>query len=655
MYRTLAAGLSAALCAACTATGDLISESAGQATPATLAANQAFSAALPWDDESETALANQGFIATLDDTKIRASDGRVVFDAGAYDFAEGDAPETMNPSLWRHLGLLNNHGLFEVTPGLWQVRGLDLSVMSVIASETGYIIVDPLTATETAAAAMSLVREHIGDRSIVAVIYTHSHGDHFGGVKGIVTDADVAAGKVQIIAPDGFMEHAVSENLIAGPAMSRRANFQFGTRLTPGPAGQGGAGIGTGLPSGSFSLIAPTHSITQTGETLVIDGITIEFQVTPGTEAPAEMNFYLPHLRALCLAENANPTMHNVLPPRGALVRDSKAWADYLTESIHLFGDRTDVMFVSHGWPRWGQDNVAEFMASHRDAYKFLHDQSVRLMNKGYTAEEIAEVIALPETLASKWYNRGYYGTMAHNSKAVYQRYLGWYDGNPSNLNPWPPEQAAERYVKAMGGKSKALRTARQAYKDGDYRWAAEVASHLVFEDASNKDAREVLAQAFEQMGYQAEGSLWRNMYLTGAAEARSAPEAANVSTLSPDVVSAITVEQVFDILAIRVDPQLAEGKSVSVAFTFPDLDLTRFVSVRNSVLVHEPGTGQAADATLTLPKAAFLGMIFAGQKPADLVARGVLTISGDPSAAAALLGVLDPPAPPQPFAIVTP
>ncbi len=655
MYRNFVAAFAAAVCASCTSTHPSVEPSTGQASATTVAANQTFSARLPWQDVSEAALASRGFIAALADPKIKAADGRIVFDAGAYEFADGVAADTMNPSLWRHLGLLNNHGIFEVVPGLWQVRGLDISVMSVIASETGYIIVDPLTATETSAAAMSLVREHVGDKPIVAVIYTHSHGDHFGGVKGIVSDADVAAGKVQIIAPDGFMEHAVSENLIAGPAMSRRANYQFGSRLTPGPAGQGGAGIGTGLPSGSFSLIAPTITITETGQKLVIDGIEIEFQITPGTEAPAEMNFYLPHLRALCLAENANPTMHNVLPPRGALVRDSKAWADYLTESIHLYGERTDLMFVSHGWPRWGTEEVAAFMASHRDAYKYLHDQSVRLMNKGYTAEEIAEVIALPDSLASKWYNRGYYGTMAHNAKAVYQRYLGWYDANPANLNPWPQEEAAKRYVAAMGGADKALRIAQTAYKDGDYRWAAEVASHVVFSDDANADAREVLAQAFEQMGYQAEGALWRNMYLTGAAEARAAPGAATVTTLSPDVVSAISVEQVFDMLAIRVDPQLAEGKSVSLVFDFLDMNQSRLVSIRNSVLVHEDGAGRSASATLRMSKPAFLGMIFGGQKPADMVLKGALTIEGDPSAAAALLGVIDPPGAPEPFPIVTP
>ena len=655
MHRHLFAAAAAIAGAACSMSGAAAPLETGKATSATVAANAAFSEGLPWTDESEAALADRGFIATLADPLIRAADGRVVFNADAYNFADGDPADTMNPSLWRHLSLLNNHGLFEVVPGLWQVRGLDLSVMSVIEGETGYIIVDPLTATETAAAAMSLVREHIGDKPIHAVIYTHSHGDHFGGVKGIVSDEDVAEGKVQIIAPDGFMEHAVSENLIAGPAMSRRANYQFGTRLMPGPAGQGGAGIGTGLPSGTFSLIAPTRTIVETGEILVIDGIEIEFQVTPGTEAPAEMNFYLPHLRALCLAENANPTMHNVLPPRGALVRDSKAWADYLTEAIHLYGPRTDVMFVSHGWPRWGQEEVLTFMASHRDAYKYLHDQTVRLMNQGYTAPEIAEVIALPPELASKWYNRGYYGTMAHNSKAVYQRYLGWYDGNPANLNAHPPEESAKRYVAAMGGAKKALKVARDAYTAGDYRWAAQVASHIVFADDTNADARAVLSAAFEQMGFQAEGSLWRNMYLTGAAEALAAPEAASVTTLSPDVVSAITVEQVFDMLAIRVDPAKAAGVSVSLAFVFPDLGETRAVSIRNSVLVHEPGTGKPADVTMTMPKAAFLGMIFGGQRPADLVQAGALSMEGDALAAAGFMAVLDPPAPPAPFPIVTP
>ncbi|MBY9067519.1 MBL fold metallo-hydrolase [Hyphomonas sp. WL0036] len=626
-----------------------------KATKATIEANKAFAAGLPWEDTSEAELAARGFIATREDPIITGKDGQEVFDLNAYDFTDGPAADTMNPSLWRHLGLLKKHGLFEVTPGIWQVRGFDISVMSIIEGETGYIIVDPLTVTEASAAAMELVKQQLGDKPIHAVIYTHSHGDHFGGVKGIVDVADVEAGKVQIIAPDGFMEHAVSENLIAGPAMSRRANFQFGSRLEPGPAGQGGAGIGTGIPRGTISLIPPTRSIMQTGETMVIDGIEFEFQLTPGTEAPAEMNFYLPQLRALCLAENANATMHNVLPPRGSLVRDAKAWADYLTEAIALYSDKTDVMFVSHGWPRWGQDEITDFMSHHRDAYKYLHDQTVRLMNKGYTASEIAEVIALPDALASKWYNRGYYGTMSHNSKAVYQRYLGWYDGNPANLNAWPPEEAGKRYVAAMGGAKKALKVAQKAYDGGDYRWAAQVASHIVFTDDTNTKARELLARAFEQMGYQAEGSLWRNMYLTGAAEAREAPNDRQITTVSPDMIGAITTPQVFDMLAIRLDPAKAEGVSASVAFVFPERGETRRVSVRNSVLVHEEGLPGPVDATVTIPRPAFLAMLFAGQTPAALREAGIMKVEGDEAATGALMSVFDGADTGPPFEIVTP
>ena len=650
MRATILAGIIAG--AAC---APLAIAETGRATPATIESNRAFAVGLPWGDMTEAELSDRGFIATVPDPLIRSGDGRVVYDLDAYAFAEGEAAPTMNPSLWRHLGLISKHGLYEVVPGLWQVRGFDLSVMSIIEGETGYIIVDPLTATETAAAAFDLVRSHLGDRPIHAVIYTHSHADHFAGVKGIVSDEDVAEGRVQIVAPAGFMEHAVSENLIAGGAMTRRATYQFGTSLEPGPAGQGGAGIGAGLPRGTLSLIAPTHSVTYTGETLTVDGIEIEFQLTPDTEAPSEMNFYLPHLRALCLAENANPTMHNILPPRGALVRDAKAWADYLTESIGLYAGRTDVMFVSHGWPRWGQAEVAEFMAHHRDAYKYLHDQTVRLMNKGYTAPEIAEVIALPDSLASKWYNRGYYGTMSHNSKAVYQRYLGWFDGNPANLNPWPPEEAGKRYVAAMGGAKKALKVAQKAYDKGDYRWSAQVASHIVFADDTNSKARELLAKSFEQLGYQAEGSLWRNMYLTGAQEARTGPAEAAARTMSPDFIGAITTAQLFDMLAIRVDPERAEGVDIAVAFVFPDRGETRRVTLRNSVLVHEDDAAGEVAASVTLPRPAFLAMLFAGQPAAALIESGVMKVEGEPAAMAALMMSLDPADTGPPFPIVTP
>ena len=625
------------------------------ATPATIAANAALSKTLPWDDKSEAELASRGFVATLDDPVIRAADGRVVLDLSTYDFADAATPGTANPSLWRHLGLLRKHGLFRVAPKIWQVRGFDIAVMSIIETDSGFVVVDPLTSTESAAAAMALLRKHAGDKPVRAVIYTHSHADHFGGVKGVVSEADVKAGKVAVIAPDGFLAQAVSESLTAGPAMSRRAALQFGTTLPRGPAGQAGAGIGTALSLGTLTLIAPTQTIDHTGQMLTIDGLRIIFQVTPETEAPAEMNFFLPDLAALCLAENANVTMHNILPPRGALVRDARAWAGYLTQSKRLYGDKADVLFASHGWPRWGRAAINDYIGLHRDAYKYLHDQTVRMMNKGMTAPEIAENIALPPVLANKWYNRGYYGTMRHNSKAVYQRYLGWYDANPANLNGLPPEDAGKRYVAAMGGAKAALKIVRSSFAAGDYRWAAEVASRIVFADRTNAEAREWLARSFEQMGFQAESMLWRNMYLTGAKEARADPVPSTASSVSPDMIAAITTPQLIELLAIRVDPAKAEGKDVAVAFAFPERGERIRVTLRNGVLVQETDVDDSVQATVTMPRFAFVGMLFGKAVAADLVRSGTLKLAGDVNALQALMASFDGPAPAAPFAIVTP
>jgi alkyl sulfatase BDS1-like metallo-beta-lactamase superfamily hydrolase len=625
------------------------------ATPQTVAANAAFARTLPGSDEAEAALATRGFVATLDDPRIRDAQGRVVMDLSAWDFAQGGAPATANPSLWRHAGLLRMHGLFQVAPRIWQVRGFDISVMSVIETDTGFLVVDPLTTVEAARAAMGLVRKHVGDKPVKAVLYTHSHADHFGGVKGVVDEADVKAGRVMIIAPNGFMEHAVSENLIAGPAMSRRATYQFGTTLPKGPDGQIGAGIGMAVSSGTLSLIAPTHTVHRTGDTLTVDGLKLEFQYTPGTEAPSEMNFYLPDLKALCLAENANVTIHNVLPPRGALVRDSKAWADYLTESLTLFGDRSDVMFVSHGWPRWGRDEIVRYVGLHRDAYKYLHDQSVRLMNQGLNGAEIAERIELPAVLSQQWFNRGYYGTVRHNARAVYQRYLGWYDANPANLNAWPPEEAGKRYVAAMGGPERALAEARKAYDAGDYRWSAELASRIVFANAADTDARDLLARSFEQMAWQAESMLWRNMYLTGAMEARNPPSEAARTTVALDLIGATETPQLFDLLAIRVDPAKAAGKDLAVAFVFPERKERVRVTLRNSVLVHEMRSDGPVQATVTMPRQAFLSMLFAGTPAARLVLTGTMKIDGESQALQALNASFDAAAPTPPFPIVTP
>jgi alkyl sulfatase BDS1-like metallo-beta-lactamase superfamily hydrolase len=625
------------------------------ATNQTEQANRNFAQGLAWNDRTEEELALRGFVATRKDPIIRAAGGRVAMDLSAFNFASTTAPNTANPSLWRHLGLLRKHGLFKVAPGIWQVRGFDISVMTIIEGKTGFIIVDPLTATEVSAAAMELVKEHVGDKPVLAVIYTHSHGDHFGGVKGVINQADVDAGKVQVIAPAGFMEHAVSENLTAGPAMSRRAMYQFGTTLPPGPSGQAGAGIGTQLSTGTITLIPPTKSIERTGELLTIDGVRFEFQVTPGTEAPAEMNFFLPDLGALCLAENANVTLHNLLPPRGAQVRDAKAWAGYLTESQRLYGSRTVVLFNSHGWPRFGREAIASYLSSHRDAYKYLHDQSVRLMNKGFNAAEIAEQISLPDVLANQWFNRGYYGTMQHNAKAIYQRYLGWYDANPVNLNGWPPEEAGKRYVAAMGGAASALKTAQTAFDTGDYRWSSEVASRIVFANKEDLAARELLARSLEQLGYQAEGMLWRNIYLTGAQEARVIPTEAVRSSVAPDLIAAVDTGQLFELLAIRIDPAKAAGKDTAVAFVFPERKERTRVTLRNSVLLQEVNVDDSVQVTVTMPRTAFLAMVFAGRSPADLIAAGILKIEGNPVALQALMSSFDGPPSTIPFGIVTP
>ncbi len=619
---------------------------------ATIKAQAQLKKTLPFEDRQDFDFATRGYLGTLSDPVIRRADGAVAWDLTAYDFVEGDAPDTVNPSLWRQAQLLSKSGLFQVSETIWQVRGFDVSNITFIKGQTGWIVIDPLTTAEVAKAAYALVTEKLGARPIVAVIYTHSHTDHFGGVKGVISQADVDAGKVQVIAPHGFLEEAVSENVIAGVAMSRRANYQFGTGLVPGVDGQMTSGIGKGISRGSITLIAPTVSIHKTGETLLVDGVKIEFQVTPGTEAPAEMNIYFPDLKVLCMAENANPTMHNVLTPRGALVRDAKAWAGYLSEALGLYGDRTEVMFTSHGWPRFGGQVVRDFLADHRDAYKFLHDQTVRLMNQGYVGAEIANRIALPPVLAREWFNRGYYGTMSFNSRAVYQRYMGWYDANPVNLAVLPPADQAGRYVEAMGGAAKVIALAQAAYDKGDYRWAATLLNNVVLSQPGSTDAKAALARTYDQMGYQAESSLWRNMYLTGAAELRGGVRP-SLSAGSPDMIANLPSPMIFELLAVRLDPAKVGDAQLRILFVFPDRKERYLVQVRNQVLTAEPAAeGARADATLTLPRALLLQSLFTGASLAPKVMSGEAKIDGSPLALQKLVGWFDRPA--GDFPIVT-
>lgn len=624
----------------------LASAQTPQASDATKASNAAVAAALPPDAEDED-FAARGFIAAPTENEIRDAKGNLVWNFHAYDFVKDAAPDTVNPSLWRHAGLLAKTGLFRVHERIYQLRGFDIANMTVIVGETGFIIVDPLTSVETARAGLALARAHLGDKPVVAVIYTHSHADHFAGVKGVASAEDVVKGRVRIIAPEGFLEHSVAENIIAGPAMGRRAAYQFGARLRPGETGSLGSGIGLAVSAGTRSLIAPGETVKRTGEEKLIDGVKFAFQMTPGTEAPAEMNFFLPQFRALCLAENANATMHNVLTPRGALVRDAKAWADYLTETLRLYGGKPDVMFTSHAWPRFGAGRVDDFIANHRDAYKYLHDQSVRLMNKGLTDEEIADAIALPKTLSDRWFNRGYYGTMRHNSRAIYQRYMGWYDGNPAHLNQHPEEVTAPRYVEAMGGAKKVRKAAKRAFDAGDYRWAAELLDLAVFADPDDRESRNLLAGAHEQMAFEAESSLWRNMYLSAAKELREGAEEGIAISQSADFIMATPTPMIFDLLAVRLAAENAPADDLRINFAFPERKETIAATVRNGVLVHEEGVShEAPAAAVTMPRAAFLGAMFAGV-PVEA------KVAGDAGAWETFKTLFE--APPADFNIVTP
>ncbi len=615
-----------------------------QATETTRAAIAAMAGSLPTHDRQDFDDATRGFVGRSEQRQILGADGGVVWDLDAYDFLrDAEAPDTANPSLWRQGQLLIQDGLFEVVPGIYQLRGFDLSVMSVIEGETGVIVIDPLISSETAAAAFALYTEHRGPRPVKAMIYTHSHGDHFGGVKGIITDEQVATGEVQVIAPEGFMHHAIAENVFAGTAMLRRAGYMYGAALEVGPAGQIGTGLGQTTSKGTVSLIAPTVDITHTGQHLTVDGVEIEFQMTPGTEAPAEMNFYFPQHRALCAAENTSHTLHNVLTIRGALVRDAHAWAHYLTETIDLWGAELDVVFASHHWPTWGRERGVEFLAMQRDMYLYLHDQTLRLLNQGFTGPEIAEVLEMPPALEQQWHTHGYYGSVSHNVKAIYQRYMGWYDANPANLWPHPPEALATRYVAAMGGRDGALAVARQAWDEGDYRWCAEVGKHLVFADPGDEDARMLLADVFEQLGFGAENGTWRNAYLAGATELRSG-SFGTPATTSPDMVLALSVTQVFDSVAVRIDGPRAWDEHLRIAWQITDEDAAYLLELRNGALHHRTITEVPADVTtFTLSRLALIGLVTGSLDFGAATADGTVTVEGDPADLGRLIALLAP------------
>lgn len=608
---------------------------------------------LPLADREDFDDARRGFVAALSPAVVLGTAGRVVWDMESYAFLEDECPELVNPSLWRQSQLNAIHGLFEVVPGIYQVRGVDLSNMTIVEGREGVLVIDPLICAETAAAALALYRAHRGERVVTGLLYTHSHVDHFGGALGVLAAEDAAAGRVPVLAPEGFMEHAISENVYAGTAMARRAAYMFGTALERGAHGQVGAGLGMTLSNGTVGIVPPTLEITRTGHEETIDGIRMVFQMTPGSEAPAEMNFLFPDHRALCIAENATHNLHNVITPRGALVRDARIWSRYLGEAIDLFGERTDALFAGHQWPRWGRERIVAYLAQQRDLYGYLHDQTLRLLNKGYVGSEIAEMLELPAGLAREWHCREYYGTVSHNVKGIYQRYMGWFDGNPAHLWPHPPEQAATRYVRAIGGAEAVLQEGRRAFEEGDYRWVAELMSHAVFADPSDRAARELEAQALEQLAYGAENAIWRNFFLSGARELREDVRESG-ATPPPAMVGQLTSEQLFDVLAIRIDGPRAGELRLCFNWVFTDLGERHLLQLSNGVLIHTADREDPdADATVLVERSA-LNELFAGTTPMpELLQAGRLRVEGDGAKLGELLGLLDAPDPA--FAIVTP
>ena len=644
-------------------------------TVATLQANQVVIQQLPFDNQQDFEDANRGLIASLDSLVTSNAAGERVWDMDAYDFVQyngvdGESPASVNPSLWRQASLNNIHGLFKVIDGIYQLRGFDLANMTLIEGEKGWIVVDPLTAKETSKAAFDFAQKHLGEKPITAILFTHSHIDHFGGALGLVTAEQVKQEGIRIIAPEGFMEEATSENIIAGTAMSRRSMYMYGKRLARTERGHVGSGLGKGPAFGSFGILEPNEIVNHQTPVLKVDGINIEFQFTPGSEAPAEFTFYLPDHKAFCGAEVVSRNMHNLYTLRGAKVRDALKWSSYIDQARSQFSD-ADIYFGSHHWPMWGQENIQDFLKLQRDSYKFIHDQSVRLMNNGATPSEVAEQIAMPESLRTSFPNRGYYGTLKHNAKAVYQGYLGWYDANPANLDPLPGEESAVRYIEMMGGIDRVVAQAQIAFDnaesdEGAYRWVAELLNKAVFFDPDHDEAKSLLARTYDQLGYQAESAPWRDVYLSAAYELRNGgPEKGIDIALMRDVLLETPVERFFDTLSVRLNGPKAEGENYGIQVNFTDKNLSFVLQLENSVLYHHTSADWKAkkanndladseiNATLNVKHELFVDMLIGRAGLKKTLFSDDLSIDGSKLDLLAFLSLFDRPM--GDFNIVTP
>lgn len=611
-------------------------------TAFTAQANQRFGAALALGQPQDFEDASRGLVARMPEGPIKDAQGNTVWDGRQFAFIQGEAPASVNPSLWRQETLNNQAGVFKVTDGIWQVRGYDLANMTLVAGKTGWIVIDPMLTAELAKATFDFAMDTLGRKPVVAVIYTHSHVDHFGGVRGVVDEADVRAGKVPVIAPDGFMDHAIAENVLAGNAMSRRAHYQFGAPLPYGERGGVGSGLGKGLSIGSMGLIAPTDYVKKTGEERIVDGRRIVFQMANGSEAPSEFTFYLPEFKALCLSEVVTANMHNIYTVRGAKARDALGWSKYINEMID-FAPEAQVAFRSHHWPVWGAQRIRDHLASQRDIYRYMHDAALNLANKGVKMDDLGNVDFIPKGLRNDFSTRGYYGTMSHNLRGVYNFYLGYYDSNPATLNPMPVAETARRYVAALGGVDAVVQRARAAYDAGDYRWAAELNNHAVMAAPGHEKARLLQADALEQLGYQAESGVWRNSYLTAAQELREGIKKVRISTQGPDMVRGMTPELIFDFLAVRLNHQKVDGLALGIQVNFTDSQETYALELSNAVLHNTRGRKLAApQATLSLTRPAFLKMLLAKVPLPQLIQAGEAQLSGDPQALGAIFANLE-------------